>query len=190
MKRNLLDQLNLRSNSRFFKFEPVKNILFDFYLDGFKRREKNKEKLSIVIVNYLITISFIVCIVKYAVGFMPMSYTTKLITFDMALFFGGIELYNRIFFILGLILGLVAHIKLHWSKSGSHKEWTQLFEIRRGKDIDGVIKRSRINEATDLVKVMKVIYKIWSTFLFILSKNRIKLNYTLCTIKAFMTLIR
>ena len=171
MRRNSVNQLFLRSDSIFFKCEPVKNILFDYYLDGFKRRETNQENLSIVIVKYVILISFIICIVKFIAGFMPMSSSIKLILFDVPSLLGGIELYNRIFLILSLFLGLVTHIRLNWGKSGSHKEWTQIFEISRNRFLHGFIKRrSQIDKLSHLVKVMKVIYKMWSILLFIWSK--------------------
>ena len=171
MKRHSIHQLFLQSDSRFFKFEPVKNVLFDFYLDGFKRRERNKEKLLIIIVKYLILVSFIICIIKFLVGFMPMSLSTKLILFDVPSLVGGIELYNRIVLVLGSFLGLVTHIRLNWGKSGSHKEWTHVFEISRNKVLHGFIKRrSQIDTLSQLVKVIKFFYKMWTIILLIGSK--------------------
>ena len=105
------------SDPRFFKFDQVNNRLINFYLDGFKRREKDREKPMIVLVNYLTIFSNIVCIVKLLAGFKKLSFTTKLILFDTPSLFGGIELYNRIFLVFTLILGLAVHITFRWTKS-------------------------------------------------------------------------
>ena len=172
MKRNSLGQLFERSDLTFFKFVPIKNNLIDFYLDGFKKREKKEEKLWIVLINYITVFSFIVCIIKYVAGFKKLSHTTKLILFDLSSLLGGIELYNRIFLVLGLVLGLITHLTLRWTTSGRHREWTQVFEYARGKvSPEFSLTRSQMIEIQPkLVKAMKVIYKTASIYWIVLSK--------------------
>ena len=133
MKRISFARISGLSDPRFFKFKPVNNIWINFYLDGFKRREKDKEKLLILWINYITIFSYIICIIKYLAGFKKLSYTTKLILFDASAFLGGIELYNRIFLLFVLIFGLVVHITFRWTKSETHREWTQVFELTRSR---------------------------------------------------------
>ena len=171
MKRIPFNRISGFSDPRFFTFEPVNSRLINFYLDGFKRREKNKEKPLILWINYITVFSYIVCIVKYLAGFKNLSYTTKLILFDGSILLGGIELYNRIVILLVLNMGLVNHIVVRWSKSDRHREWTQVFEMTRSTAPHRFIKlTSQIDNLMDLVKAMKVIYKIWNILLLVLGK--------------------
>ena len=171
MKQIAIAGISELSDPRFFKFDRVNNSLINFYLDGFKRREKNKEKPLIALVNYLTVFCYIVSIVKYAAGFKKLSYTTKLILFDVATLFGGIELYNRIFLLCSLVLGLAVHFIFRWTKSDRHREWTQVFELTRSTAPHRFIKlTSQIDNLMDLVKAMKVIYKIWNILLIVLGK--------------------
>ena len=158
------------SDPRFIKFDQFNNILINFYLDGFKRREKDREKPMIVLVNYLTIFSNIVCIVKLlAAKFKKLSFTTKLILFDTPSLFGGIELYNRIFLVFTLILGLAVHITFRWTKSETHREWTQVFELTRSREPHKLVKdKSQMDDLIKLVKAMKVVYKIWTPLFFIM----------------------
>ena len=161
---------------RFFRFDQVNNVFINFYLDGFKRREKDKEKPLIALVNYLIIFSYIVCIAKYLAGFSKLSYTTKLILFDAALLFGGIELYNRIFMLCALIQGLSAHIIFHWTKGDRHREWTQVFELTRSREPHKLVKdKSELDQLLKLVKAMRLVYKTWHPLIFFLSKISLEL---------------
>ena len=169
MRRISFNRISEMSDPRFLKFDQVNNTLINFYLDGFKRREKDREKLVIVFVNYLTIFSYIVCIVKYLVGFKKLSYTTKLILFDVASLLGGIELYNRIFILFGLVLGLATHIKFRWTKSGRHREWTQVFELTRSREPHKLVKdRSQMADLMKLVKAMRMVYMIWTPLFFIM----------------------
>ena len=166
-----LEQLSLRSYFSLFNLKPAKNILIDFYLDGFKRREKNKEKLLILLINYITILSYILCIVKYVAGFNKLSYTTKLILFDVSSLVGGIELYNRILLLLGLIAGLANHLTLRWTKCVRHREWIQMFELARGKIPQQlVIARSQIEIQIKLNKAMKLVCKMVTILWILLSK--------------------
>ena len=162
MKQIAIAGISELSDPRFFKFDRVNNSLINFYLDGFKRREKNKEKPLIALVNYLTVFCYIVSIVKYAAGFKKLSYTTKLILFDVASLFGGIELYNRIFLLCSLVLGLAVHFIFRWTKSNRHREWTQVFELTRSREVNSLVKdKTQIDELNKLVKAMRVVYKTW-----------------------------
>ena len=147
-----------------------------FPLPGFKRREKNEEKPMIVLVNYLTIFSYIVCIVKYLAGFRKLSYTTKLILFDVASLLGGIELYNRIFGIFALFLGLAVNILFRCTKSEAHREWTQVFELTRSREPQKLVKdKSQMDDIMKLVKAMKVVYRIWTPLFVILSKTFVEI---------------
>ena len=184
MNRISLDQLSRLSDSRIYQFEPVRNTLIDFYLDGFKKREKNKEKVSIWVINYLIVFSYMVCLVKYVVGFIPMSYTAKLILFDMSLFFGGVQLYNRVFITLTWVFGLILHITLRWTKSGRHREWTQMFEVTRSKVLYRFLKGNyELDLILKLVKAMKVINIIIYPIIIVLGKIILKTDNNVWLIK-------
>ena len=168
---NPLDRILELSDWKFRKFEPVKNKLIDFYLDGFRRRERNKEKKSIMFINYLTIVSYIVSIVKYLAGFIPMPYTAKLILFDMSLFFGGIEVYNRIFISLALVLGLYIHLTLRWTKSGTHREWTQVLQVTRSRVLHKFMRGTiQMDIIVKLVKALKVIYTILNVLSVVMSK--------------------
>ena len=172
MNRISLEQSLNRVKSRLLKLEPVKNILFDYYLDGFKRREEKEEKVSIVFINCIIIFSYILCIVKYLAGFGKLSYTTKLILFDMSSLFGGIELYNRILILLCLIAGLADHSTLRWTTSGRHREWTRIFELARGQIAPDLGIASHQSEMqTKLIKAMKVIFRVVTVLWIVLSKT-------------------
>lgn len=151
--------------------EAIQNTLIDFYLDGFRRREKNKEKLPILLINSITIFSYIVFLAKTVVGFNKFSNTTKLILFDVPYLLGGIEIYNRILFLLGITLGLVVHLTLHWTTSERHREWTQIFELARGKSSQQfVIEKSQIEIQPKLMKAMKVVYKMMMALWIVLSK--------------------
>ena len=162
MKRISFARMSELSDPRSFKFDKVNNVLINFYLDGFKRREKDKENPTIVLVNYITIFSYIVCIVKFAAGFNKLSFRTKLILFDTPSLMDGIELYNRIFVICTLILGLVVHIIFRWTKSDRHREWTQVFELTRSREPHRLVKnKSQMDDLLKLVKAMRVVYRIW-----------------------------
>ena len=158
------------------KFYQGNNVLINFYLDGFEKREKNKEKPLIVFINYITIFSYILCIIKYLAGFSKLSYTTKLILFDVASLVGGIELYNRILFLCGLIAGLSAQIIFRWSKSNRHREWTEMFELTRSREPHKLVKdKSQMDDLKKLVKAMRWVYRIWTSLFLFMSKISLKL---------------
>ena len=176
MKRISFARISELSDSRLVKFDQVNNSLINFYLDGFKRREKDKEKPLIVLINYLTVLSYLVCIAKYLAGFEKLSFTTKLILFDVASLLGGIELYNRIFLLCTLILGLAVHIQFRWSNSETHREWTQVFELTRSREPHKLVKdKSQMDDLMKLVEAMRVVYKTWTPLFLIMSKISFKL---------------
>ena len=176
MKRISFARISELSKPRSFKFDKVDNVLINFYLDGFKRREKDKEKPMIVLVNCITIFSYIVCIVKFAAGFNKLSFRTKLILFDAPSLVDGIELYNRIFGICTLILGLTAHTIFRWTRGDRHREWSQVFELTRSREPHKLVKdESQMDDLKKLVKAMRVVYKIWIPLFVILSKILLKL---------------
>ena len=116
--------------------ESINNFLIDYYLDCITRRhERNRIKYLIIkSINYFTLISYLVCISTHFMGFIfKLKYETKLLLFDVSMFLGGIEMYNRIMLLLALIFGVCFNIKLRLKKTKVIEEWTQLFQLIRSR---------------------------------------------------------
>ena len=152
------------------KFKPVKNFLIDFYLDGFKsRRQKNQKKLNRLF-NYLTLCCLITTLViNIAIPVIKPSRLWKHILFDLSVLFKGIEMYNRIIVILGMIFGIVLNVELRISNYDESIELLRMFEICRSKVRQVFMSRDpESNQILNrLVRVTEVFYKI-ITILFIL----------------------
>ena len=84
MNRIAHDRVSELSATKVQLFKPVNNWLINFYLDGFKRREKREEEPTILSINYLTLILYVVALTKSLVCFGKLSRTSKLILFDFA----------------------------------------------------------------------------------------------------------
>ena len=172
MNRIPIDRILALSDSKRDKVKPVKNALVDFYLDGFKRRERNKQKQYITIVNYLTLLAYIISIVKYLSYFFPSTKRTKLILFDLSLLFGGIEIYNRIYMFFALILGLVMNIELRLSTKKTTREWSQVFEMTRSRVTQVFVRAKLENDILmKMIKITSLIYKVMNMIVGFLGKS-------------------
>ena len=161
MNRITHDRISKQSKTKTQRFKPVNNWLIDYYLDGLNRRERRKEKSSTLFINYLITFCHVVTLTKSLVCFAPLSLPTKLILFDVAIFFGGIELYNRILLTTAVFMGFIASIILRIKSGSTHREWTQVFEMTRSKVIHLFLSGNKQNDILiKLVRAMRVIFKL------------------------------
>ena len=151
-----------------FKIKSARNALIDFYLNGFRRRETNTERPCVVFFNYLTLICYTISIIKLLICFMPLSRTTKLILFDPGVIYGGIEVYNRIFLLCGVLLGAMTNISLRITKGSAYKEWTFVFEAARNRSL--IMVFGDRNMLAKIVKVMRVQYKIMNIGLVYFSK--------------------
>ena len=164
--------LSLSSNPKIKPvFKPVNNFLIDYYLNGFKKIRQKTEKKSIVLFNYFTLFSYMVCISKFAVGMaVPLSYETKLIIFDITYFFGGIEFYNEILFLLSCIISMVINVELRLADRKWTQEWTLIFEMTRSK-VGRLYMSSDSDILNKLSKTMGIIYKMTTVLYFTFSKS-------------------
>ena len=151
-----------------FQIKSARSALIDFYLNGFRRRETNTERPCVVFFNYLTLICYTISIIKLLICFMPLSRTTKLILFDPGVIYGGIEVYNRIFLLCGISMGLTFNIILRITKGSAYRQWTFVFEAARNRSL--IVARGERNVLANIVKVMKVQYKIMNIGLVYFSK--------------------
>ena len=109
-RRVTIGQIVQLSNKQ--KFKPVNNFLIDFYLDGFKSRRQKNQKESLIMFNYF-TLSCLITtlIINIVLLFVNPSHRWRLILVDVSVMFGGIEMFNRMIIILGMIFGIVLNIE-------------------------------------------------------------------------------
>ena len=70
----------------------VNNFIIDFYLDSFNRRLRNRESKTRIGISYMFSVFYCLLIIKYGLNlFIDFDYETRLILFDLSLFFGGLE---------------------------------------------------------------------------------------------------
>ena len=188
MKRISFSKISLFSDKRFYKFEPVNNRLINFYLNGFKRREKNKEKLLIVLINYITVFSYILCIVKYLAGFKKLSYSNQAHSVWCVIIVGWHWTVQQNLINIGSDLWSgSSHLRFAGLRVETHKEWTQVFELTRSRAPHRFIKQmSRIDNLINLVKAMKVIYKIWNA-LSIISSKIMTIDSFVCSIPTMVS---
>ena len=162
------------------KSKRVKNFLIDYYLDGFKKRREGRENKLIVLINYFTIISYFVCIFKYSLSFVfKLKYETKLLLFDISLFFGGIEKYNKIILICISIMGMGMNYKLRLSASQEIQEWTQLFELTRSRVRSLFLVNGSENAIlSKVIKSVKIVYP-FITFLYITTSKCSLFNFYL-----------
>src|ERR1700761_8660886 len=138
----------------------VKNFLIDFYLDGFKKRRQKREKKVIVLINYFTLISHFVCVFNYCFTYsMKLKYETRLLLFDISMFMGGIEKYQKMLIIFTCILGIALNIRLRLTVTKHVTIWNQLFEMIRSKVRPLFITKNSDNEVLNkLVKWARILY--------------------------------
>jgi len=105
--------------------ESKENSYFiNYYFNSLNRRlDANK---GLLVRDYLIMFSsFILSLKFFMMLFIEFDYETRLILFDISLFFGGIQKYNTLIFFLGFLLGVYLH-KLLYLVSPQDLIWIKL----------------------------------------------------------------
>ena len=96
------------------------NIFINYYLNLFERKLQNTKSIKIIITNYLVVSIYVLFISKYISNlFTEYTYQAKLLTFDIPLLIGGIQIYSTIITILSLIFGLILYLRYHVIKGSN-----------------------------------------------------------------------
>ena len=171
--------------SKSIKTNPIKNIWMDFFIDSFKLRMAKRQKIIIIIMNYLTLICKVTLVLINSIGlFIKWNREVSLLLFDVSVLVGGIEVYMRIIIILLMILAIFLNYEFRINSYEEMSEWLQLFDICRSR-----VRRLFFFKGYDnrilfrLIRAMKIIYKITNVLIFLLSKysfSNIKLISTQC----------
>ena len=62
-----------------------------------------------------------------------MKYETKLLLFDISIFFGGIEEYNKVILVFASFIGIAMNYKLRIEVSDYIEEWTDTYLLIRAR---------------------------------------------------------
>ena len=147
----------------------ITNILIDTYLDSFRKRQQNCENKFVIFFNYLTIFCYAVCLVKYCLAFaIEFDFETNLIIFEISVFFGGIQKYNRIVFFFACVLGLYLNIELRLANRNDVNEWTQLFDITKNKVRQVALLDNDFRTRKKLTRLIKHVYRFVSMSFFII----------------------
>ncbi len=109
----------------------VNNYFIDNYLNQLRERLENVKKNNFK--DYLFILLYLFNVFKYILLLsVKFDYETRILLYDMSLFFGGVEKYNKIIILLINIVGLSLSKMFYFTHSKELMEWTQLFEMIRG----------------------------------------------------------
>jgi len=146
------------------KRDKVNNYFIDLYLNASNKRVNINQKPFFI--DYIIIMIYLFNLFKLCIPFMvELDFETRLIIYDLPMFFGGVEKYNTIVFVLTCIMGIYLHKMLFLITSKKLMVWTQLFEMTRGNvsplklglDItDSVIVNKFISRANFAYKVLNL----------------------------------
>jgi hypothetical protein len=110
---------------------PVNNYFVDNYLNQLRARLEAIRNPNFK--DYLFVLIYLLNVFKYILLLsVKFDYETRILLYDMSLFFGGVEKYNKIIILLINVLGLRLSIMFDFTQSKESMEWTQLFEMIRG----------------------------------------------------------
>ena len=147
------------------------NLLIDCYINSYKKRRQNSEKKIIIFINYFTIISNLIFIFNLCLGLVfKLKYETKLLLFDLSMFFGGIEKYNKIILIFTSILAITLNYKLRVEASEYIEQWVLIYEMMKIKTMKLFLEKRSSRTLNNLIKSIKIIFPILST-LFIIMGN-------------------
>jgi len=157
----------------------INNYFIDLYLNDLKKRLNINQKPFFR--DYIIIMIYLFHLLKLCVPLLiKLDYQTLIIIYDVPIFFGGIEKYTRIAFILGCFVAIYLHKMLYLTTSKKLMVWTQLFEMTRGNisplqlglDInDSIIVHKFIIRVRFVYKIMSISiisYGIVNSYFFII----------------------
>ena len=117
-------------------------------------------------------ISYILLLINYSINIIiDFTYDTKLILFNMSIFFGGIQVYTSMTFIFALIFGLALNYKFRLSDPNTMTILTQLFES--WKLIDKTSYNHEFNSpiVSKMNTLLRVCFKMLNTFIISFGKS-------------------
>jgi hypothetical protein len=109
----------------------VNNYFIDNYLNQLRKRLENVKnpnfKDNLFVLLYLLNVFKYILLLS-----VKFDYETRILLYDISLFLGGVEKYNKIIILLINVLGLSLSKMFYLTQSKELMEWTQLFEMIRG----------------------------------------------------------
>jgi hypothetical protein len=109
----------------------VNNYLIDDYLNQLRKRLENVKNPNFK--DYLFVFLYLFNVFKYILLLsVKFDYETRILLYDMSLFLGGVEKYNKIIILLINVMGLSLSQLFYLTQSKELMDWTKLFEMIRG----------------------------------------------------------
>jgi hypothetical protein len=109
----------------------VNNYFIDDYLNQLRKRLENVENPNFK--DYLFVFLYLLNVFKYILLLsVEFDYETRILLYDMSLFLGGVEKYNKIIILLINVMGLSLSQLFYLTQSKELMDWTKLFEMIRG----------------------------------------------------------
>ena len=153
----------IRESEQSYDSCQIKNLLIDYYLNSFNKRQHNCENKLTICCNYLTLFCYIICIVKYFLAFIiEFDFETNLLIFEMSVLLGGIEKYNRMLLMLSCLLGVCFNIYLRLANRHHVTEWTQVFAITRSNVRQLPHFVNDFNTLNKLTRAIKLVYRFIS----------------------------
>jgi hypothetical protein len=122
-------------------FELIRNVyrLFGCFIDDYLKdlNERINEKRKPLLKDYIIVVIYLLNVFKYSVLLLnDFDYETRVLLYDIPMFLGGVQKYNTIVFLLGLLLGVYLHKMLYLTAGNSTKlfVWTKIFLLSKNYD--------------------------------------------------------
>jgi hypothetical protein len=109
----------------------VNNYFIDDYLNQLRKRLENVKNPNFK--DYLFVFLYLFNVFKYILLLsVKFDYETRILLYDMSLFLGGVEKYNKIIILLINVMGLSLSQLFYLTQSKELMDWTKLFEMIRG----------------------------------------------------------
>lgn len=162
------------------KTKIAKSFLVDIYLNSFHRRFEKREEKLIILFNYFVIFLCLVFLIEFSLGLIiDFKYETKLYIFDITMFFGGIEKYNKIFCFFSVFLGFILVLKLRINAKQDTKEWMKLFETMRTTTRPTFLVEEEEKQILEkVIKFAKPFYKLIDISFVNLGKIKLNDNFS------------
>ena len=156
--------------------DPPQNRIMQFYLNSFRKRLDKTESRKRLLLAHIINLCYILIIFKYGISLViDFDYEIKLYLYDLSMILGGIERYNKIFFICVWILGLITNFKFHLSCDPNIKQLLELFDEMSAKNklFVNISDEYDYHIQNKVCKLTKILYKGMNIILIELGKFQI-----------------
>jgi hypothetical protein len=154
------------------KLNPVNNYFIDNYLNYLNRKLESYRKHYFI--DYIIISIYLFNVFKnILLLFKKFDYETRILVFDVSLFVGGVEKYNKLILLLINIMGIRLNKILYFTESKKLLNWTQLFEMIRGSIPPSSLglDMSHREVITKFCKRATLLYRMLNISLLIYSKS-------------------